>query len=474
MSIILVNPPTIVSKEWKHSTTIGGIKRYMKPKDYRSMPIEHLGMMSIKAYAMKKGVKINVVNGILLLHSSLQQTLEEIKEIAKVEGDPVLIGFSCVGNFDDSYTMANKCKKIWPDVKIVIGHNFGALNYNEILKNYPVFNFACTGDGETVFTQLAKAVLNNDKAAIEKIPGLAYRGDENCIEHTSPKYPPLNEYPWPCRDELPIALKLGFSAGVMTSRGCPFHCSYCATGNVSKERPYRVRDAEDIVAEIEWLKRDFNVKFINFIDDLFLSNTDESHERAQKIANLLIEKNLKVKFMIDLRVDSIREDTLKLLYKAGLRLVFVGFETGSTKQLLEYKKYYTNCKITSIDAINILQNMGIKVIPGILTFHPKVTPDELRSTLKIIETLKFRRLYSFTRKIVPYVGTLLYDEYKKAGILTKTWPVGDWDFADDNAKKCYEKIHNSMTPRVPSYQKTKKLFLQEINKWESDQRSNLA
>lgn len=472
MTVLLVNPPTAsghIGSTYGGESFVAGQKRRLTPDQYYSLPIEHLGIMSIAAYARSKGIEVETVNGMVAGHASVEETWQDIRSIAHRSGPPVLIGFSNIDTFHEVLWLVDRCRREWEQVKIAIGNTFATLNYERILRD-DCTDFVVMGEGELSFTLLAEAVLNG--GPIEKVPALAWRQPGGAIQSTPPTAVDLDELPWPARDELPSVLRQGFAGAVFTTRGCPYRCTFCGTGAMSEllsRNRYRVRSIENVVDEIEYLITDFGVEFISISDDLFLSKHPRMQERAATFADEIIRRKLRLGFMFDARVDSIVD--LKLLAhlkQAGLRRVFVGLETGSYEQLVSYRKPHVAPGEDAAVRINAIQDLGIEVIPGTIMFHPAVGPSELRETLRLLKATGYKAPRKLFDRITAYAGTPLYYEYAAKGYLTKDWPIGEWDFVDSYAARMYEQVagHIQQSENI-SFSDAEDFFLARVAEWEA-------
>lgn len=118
-------------------------------------------------------------------------------------------------------------------------------------------------------------------------------------------------------------------AMIMTGRGCPFRCFFCVYPQVFHSRKYRMRSAENVADEFEYIVKNLpQVKEIGIEDDCFTVNPD----RVKKICELLIERGIKINWYCNVRGD-LDYILLDLMKKAGCRLVTVGFESGSQEVL---------------------------------------------------------------------------------------------------------------------------------------------
>jgi anaerobic magnesium-protoporphyrin IX monomethyl ester cyclase len=149
-----------------------------------------------------------------------------------------------------------------------------------------------------------------------------------------------------------------------------------------------------------------------------------------------------VPFMFDCRLDSADVDVFRELAEAGLYQVFVGIETGSDERLAFYdKRYdveYVRRRVTG------LQDLGIEVIPGILTCHPSSTPEELRESLAVIDACGYVSTWQFLCDIFAHPGTTLWNQYRTAGWLREEWPVTTWEFQDERAKAVRDEVSRAV------------------------------
>jgi hypothetical protein len=440
MSTILVNPPVVRSGGTE--SFFAWQKRQMTSRQYASMPMEHLGLASVAAYADALGVDVTVVNGMTSCHTSIEQTWEEIVAAARRDGPPTLVGLSNIDTLDEVLVLAELARTEWPETAIALGNVFATLNYTEILRRYPVIDHVVVGEGEASFTALAVAMAEG--AVAEPVPGVTSRGTGRPSVATGAKPLDLDDLPWPDRRELPSVLRHGFAASVFTTRGCPYRCTFCGTGAMSAllgRAGYREKSPENVVAEVERLVRDFGVSFVSFVDDLFVGKHPVMQDRARRIAQGLLGRRLDISFMIDIRVDSVVDlDLFRLLRRAGLRRVFIGIETGSRDQLLAYDKRTVRRQQDPATLLRQLDDLGIEVVPGTIMFHPTVTSDEVRQTARLLRATGYEAPRKFAGRVAAYPGTPLHAQFAAAGHLVSEWPLGEWEFADPAARRAYDRI----------------------------------
>jgi radical SAM superfamily enzyme YgiQ (UPF0313 family) len=439
--IILVNPPTLwelqdLGMEGKLSCfELQG--QHVSPSALKSFPGEHLGLQALASACRRKGLQVSVVNGQILLHKSLDETWRIILARAGNE-PPAVVGFSGPNQvFAENVALARRVKERWSDTVTVLGADFATLNANRILNDYDVFDAIVEGEAEAAFPALCTAAAAGD--AFAQLPGVVTR-DTVRVARRAP--PPLNldDIPWVARDDTRAVLALGLSAGVYSSRGCPYRCSFCTTGQVSARNGqdgHREKSIENVIDEIDYLATDFGIDHVTITDDLFVTKHPASQERARRFGARYKARGLSsIPFMIDCRVDSMDRETLSVLRSAGLYRVFVGIETASADTLDAYDKLYVNSALPQYinDRLRIASDLGIDVIPGIITYHPAVTVPELRRTLDVVDSVGYRGSFQFLNKVVAHPGTPIWNSYVAKGYLNPEWPVPQWGFRDSDAQ----------------------------------------
>jgi radical SAM superfamily enzyme YgiQ (UPF0313 family) len=167
------------------------------------------------------------------------------------------------------------------------------------------------------------------------ILGLAWRrGDEIIINPDRPFIPDLDDLPIPRHELLPLdkqrmPMIKGPFTFIVTSRGCPAGCKYCIK-HVSYQNSVRVRSAQNVVEEIEYLNR-LGIYNIHMYADLFTVN----RQHVMDICNLLIEKGIKINWTCNSRVDYVDEELLAKMGQAGCWFISWGIESANEMILQE-------------------------------------------------------------------------------------------------------------------------------------------
>ncbi|MDX2141467.1 MAG: radical SAM protein [Chloroflexota bacterium] len=194
-----------------------------------------------------------------------------------------------------------------------------------------------------------------------------------------------------------------YSMNLVTTRGCPFHCNWCAKPIWGQR--YNVRSAENVVAEMQWLKDNFQPDHIWFMDDI-MGIQDRWIER---FADLLDAADLRIPFKSLNRVDLLlRGRSIPALARAGAQIVWVGAESGSQKILDAMEK---GTKVEQIyKATRQLHAHGVKVAFFLQFGYPGETREDIELTLKMVRDLMPDDIGISVSYPLP--GTKFYDHVK--------------------------------------------------------------
>lgn len=228
-----------------------------------------------------------------------------------------------------------------------------------------------------------------------------------CIEN-------LDEAPFPDYSVLRTKRKV---ANVMTSRGCPFSCTFCTTSRMFY--PYRKRSPENVIAELRMYKQ-LGFKYVNFEDDNFTADK----ERAKAILRAMIREKLVFKetFFFG-RTDMAKdEELLKLLHDAHLRRVLVGIESLNQQALDEIHKKQN---IADIEACaHALEKHRIKLIASLVLGLDSDSAEDIRRGVKFCKKIHAYQLQPAV--LTPFPGTPTFDEYAAHNrILSNDWQYYD-------------------------------------------------
>ncbi len=222
-----------------------------------------------------------------------------------------------------------------------------------------------------------------------------------------------------------------------TSRGCPYHCSFCVYPQTFSGHTMRYRSKENVADEFEYVAREMpEVKTVMLEDDTFIVHKGRTMELAEE----LIKRGNKLPFDANCRADIGAEDLLlRTLHKAGARLFCVGFESGDEDVIRgmnknnDHKrdaKYHDEAKLF----VRRCQDAGIMVHGCFMVGNLNETPASMEKTLVFAKQLRPDTAQFFP--IMVYPGTTAYDEAKNRGLIQINTDWNNWLTKDG--------LHNSV------------------------------
>ena len=301
--------------------------------------------------------------------------------------------------------------------KVVVGGPHASFMAEEILRSGSA-DFVVRGEGEHTVLELVEAISGGGN--LEQIKGLSYRTDNQIIHNSDRTYSDvLDSLPFPARHLLNMdkyrTSKLGTRSitSILTSRGCPYQCSFCASSKLAGTF-WRARSVESIIEEIQLIKDNYGYTAFAFVDDNFTL----SPQRVIDLCKEICKRSLDIHWWCFSRVDTIvkNPEMVSLMYEAGCRSTYIGIESRSQETLDFYNK-----KISadiSREAVSILKDNKIEMtasfIIGALGEDKKMVED----TLRFAKSLNPNTV-SFTI-LTPYPGTDLFEQVRDR-IITFDW-----------------------------------------------------
>jgi radical SAM superfamily enzyme YgiQ (UPF0313 family) len=315
-----------------------------------------------------------------------------IKKIKNYEPNLVGITFTTENRFE-AFKVAKIIKKKIPFVKIALGGPHVWRTADDTLKNLNFIDYIVRGEGELTTMELLEAIekgkdLKNVKGLSFRSPnGIIHNPDRELIEN-------LNEMPFPARHLYPME-KYNYyindpnkgkrkTLNLMTSRGCPFNCNFCATPS-NWGRKVRYINVERIMQEIKELVNKYKAEALWFYDDTFTFNPQRVHDLCDEI----IAKKLDLSWYCEIRIDTVSRDLLKKMKDAGCFYVGMGIESASQRilnEVINKGKAFSLDKVTTV--IKDCLDFGIIPNPFFIISHPTETYHEARKTMDYIKKLK--------------------------------------------------------------------------------------
>lgn len=342
---------------------------------------------------------------------TMDHNLNDIKR--RIENfNPDFVGISAMTpSTPSAYKVANTVKDFDSDINVILGGAHPTLLPERTMEECAAVDIVVRGEGEETIRELIKARDLTD------VKGITYRKDSKIV-HNDPREPimDLDKLPFPAYDMIPMErYKIGgvkYST-VMTSRGCPFNCTFCSSSKICG-KIWRGKSPERVVEQLNVLTNEFDVHEIEFIDDTFTLNK----ERAVSICDLIVKENLDVSWSCSSRVDIIDKSLVQKLKEAGCHTVYMGIESGVQEILDRLKKGITLEQVKN--AVSLTKKAGLTIVGSFIVGIPGETKKQMKKTIKFAKELNLT-LAQFT-VFTPYPGTEAWDIAKKNDLIsTQDW-----------------------------------------------------
>ena len=330
------------------------------------------------------------------------------------------------------------------------------------------------GEGERSFVKLLNALSNG--TSLKYVKGIAYREEDRIyVNDRRPLIEDIDSIPWPLYDLFPIeyyrlmrpphASRTDFVICMITGRGCPFKCNFC----YRMDEGIRFRKIENIVEEIQYLKKTYGITYIFFYDELFMSSV----ERTEKLCKAFIQNKLNLKWFCSGRLNFARENLLRLMKEAGCVSISYGIEALDNQILINMNKALNTKQI--LDGIEATLragiNPGFNVIFGNIGESKETLQKGVEFLLKYDDCVQFRNI----RPVTPYPGSELYyhaiekgllrdceDFYENKHINSDLLTVNFTNMSDDEFYRCLFEANQRL---MKNYFEMKLLKgLEEVNK----------
>lgn len=399
MKILLITPP------WFNDTVLDNLISKNPPLGlaYIAAVLERDGYTDIKIIDMRTS-KISI--------DKIGDHISNFK--------PDIIGmYVTTGQVISATKIIEIIKSIDPKILCVVGGPHPSVLPEETLKETKT-DIVVLGEGEITMLELVKAV--EKKRPLNKVLGLYYKNNDKIIfTGRRPNIKDLDSLPFPARHLLPdISLysdshsihESKIHAQVMSSRGCPFQCTFC--DNSVYGNTIRTGSAKNTVDEIEFLVNKYPIKEIRFFDDLFTANK----KRVIEICDELAKRNININWCCEARVTTVTPELLDIMKKGGCWAVSYGMESGSQEILDMLKK---NIKLEEIErAVKWTKQAGLMVRGYFMIGLPGDNIETIKKTIKFAMKLKLDHVVFSL--FSPYPGTEVYKNPDKYGVINaKKW-----------------------------------------------------
>lgn len=326
-----------------------------------------------------------------------------------------VVGISAkTATMKDSRNLAHKIKAHLPFATVVLGGPHTKFACKQLVAE-PCFDIVFVGEAEKSLPLLCERLATNESA--DELPGVftsASLQGKKSINGALINGNELDHLPFPEFDLFPQNVRMQLRKGypLLTSRGCIYNCTYCSVPQISG-KIFRKRSIVNLIEELRWTRKTYNVSHFDIIDDVF--NLDI--ERSKRMCRALIETNLGMTWSCPngLRADRVDKELADLMAESGCLRVMVGVESADPRVLSTVKKGET---IEDIEkGIKLFKETGIHVGGYFIIGLPG---DSFESQRRSVDFVKSLDIGAHFNMLMPYPGTEIWE-----------WAKGNANFIGD-------------------------------------------
>ncbi|MGZ7208617.1 MAG: B12-binding domain-containing radical SAM protein [Methanobacterium sp.] len=368
------------------------------------------GILCLSSYLKNNGLDNIILDSKLSTKEINMEDREKLilDEILRIK--PRLVCFSATHKEFDEVTNINyKIKSADNNIITIVGGSQPTYRPTDFLDNG--FDFVCIGEGEKTVYEFANEVINDTKNW-EHIDGIAWKKGQNNVfnkERALISEDEINSVEIPAYEKIDRryfdisgAIIRGMilkGALLLTTRGCPFSCSFCGC-NLIFGRKLRYKSLENVEKEIKYLKENFDIEGIWIVDDTFTIN------KKHVIGVSKILKKYNVVWGCQSRVNTLDEELVKIMKDSGCIQIDLGVESGSQRILNDI--IHKGTKVEQIiESFKLLKKYKIRALANFMIGLPTETNDDLKKTMELAEKIEADE-YVFSIA-TPLPGTELYD-----------------------------------------------------------------
>lgn len=378
--------------------------------------IPGLGTLTLAAIARERGHQVHVVDG-----KRTGTSIDDVAErVVRLQPTHVGISTSTIAALNAG-AIAERIKALCPDVVITVGGPHVSAIPERTLDMFPGFDYGIVGEGERSYFELIDALAAGQP--LTGVSGLVYRDAAGIHANARAAYldgDELDKLPQPAWDLIPD-FPLRFQpnvfnyratpvASIITSRGCPFSCTFCDRSTSGKRGRFH---SVDYVVKMCRRLDALGVRHILFYDDLFTVN----RKRVVDLCHAFLKEGFRFTWSCNSHPNLLDADTLALMRRAGCWQIAYGIESGS-QRVLDVVKHEVRIP-RMIETLRMTQAAGIRTKGLMMMAHPTEGEDSLKETVEFLRTAPLD-LVQIT-KFTPYPGTPSYGGIRAQGTFDEQW-----------------------------------------------------
>ena len=360
-----------------------------------------LGLAYIAAVLEQDNISVELIHC-----NGMGVTWKELPGLIK-RASPDIVGTGAMTPlFSGALKTVAIAKEVDPGITTVVGGSHATFLYKEVLQHAAI-DIVVRGEGEETILDLVHC-LEND--SLRTVKGIAYRNNGDIV--ATERRPPVDvdSLPLPAYHLLPME-KYHFEfldefSTMVSSRGCPFSCTFCSESDFWQD-PWRPRNPASIGEELEIVTKKYKRKSVWFGDDCF--NVDYTHIKG--ICDQILERDLDVQWFYQGRVDFLikHKELLPLMRRTGNIMVQIGVEASTDKELTTLNKKTTTTQIKKAVALLKENDIVSQALIIVGTFD-----DTKKSILHKINYMKsIKADFPIFTMFTPFPGSQVYEKAKE-------------------------------------------------------------
>jgi len=387
---------------------------------------ENLGIEYLSAFLKLHGHETSLLfdpalfsSAVLVQNNFLSKLLVKDDEIFEkvIAAKPDLIAFSCItATYRWSVNLAKRIRQ-QSNIPIVFG-GIHITSVPEEVMRHNFIDYAILGEGEYALLELLEYLGRDDNRTLSGIQNLVYRDGDGIHFNPVRNYiQDIDSLPFPDKelfyDKIPLMSEIYI---VLTSRGCPFACTYCCNNiyhNLySHQNHTRRRSPENVIAELKQAKEKWNPKLITFEDDVFSTSIPWLEDFIP-----LYKKEIGIPFSCLTHPANLSKRAAELLKDGGCRLIMIGIQTGSERMRRDiFNRKESNEKI--LESTRFVRDAGISLLSvDIILGGPTETEEDMEKSLDLCRRIDPDRILTFWLSYYP--NTEIIKIAEDAGDLSK-------------------------------------------------------
>ena len=366
-----------------------------------------LGMAYVASAARITGHDVRVVD-----YEIFHQGYEVVaRDIADFEPDVVALALF-INNVDRCLRVARIAKEFNPKMRVVLGGPQATIFPDQTITHDDV-DAIVISEAEISFCRLLSAFEN--EAALARVNGIWFKDRDRQVVKTArqPLIQELDSIPAPALDLYPmdryypaIHILGNRVANYVTSRGCPYECTFCEA-KMTFGRTFRYHTPDRVIADLNYLNDRYGFDSFQFYDDIFTTN----RKRVLALCERLLSNGRHYRWMCFTRTDLVDPELCRMMKRAGCYLIVFGCESGEQKLLDLIRKKLTVRK--NFEGIRIAHEAGIRTLSSFMLGLPTETPEQSRKTISFAVESKLD--YAVFPIFEPYPGTEIWEDAIKHG-----------------------------------------------------------